>query len=190
MSGTDTPTTELPPLPVRPPRRRHRLLIIIGSILSAGALIGIGVSIGASGHTKAAPSPTVTVTATATAPAPTATKTTHVSVTQTATVPPPALTVGKYSGSGDWNSPPFTVNGNPLTVTYSYSGNIMSGETEGDNFAADVENGSDDQSVANTIGTSGGTTTTIYPDTSNGGDIYHLSVQATGSWQFTITEGS
>jgi hypothetical protein len=125
-----------------------------------------------------------------TAAAPSVTRTATVHVTQTATVPPPALTVGKYSGTGDWNSPPFTLNGNPLTVTYSYSGNIMSGETQGDNFAADVENSSDDQSVANLIGVQGSATTTLYPDTSSGGDTYHLAVTATGSWQFTITEPS
>lgn len=185
--STETPTTELPPLPVRPPRRPPRLMLIIIGILSAGALIGIGVSIGASGHTKAAPSPTVTVTKTA--PAPSATNTTTVTQTAIATVPPPALTVGKYSGSGDWNSAPFTLDGSPLTVDYSYSGNIMPGETSGDNFIADVENSGDDQSIANLEGVSGGATTTLYPDTGSG-DVYHLSVQATGSWQFTITESS
>jgi hypothetical protein len=40
-----------PPPEVRPPRRRHRLWIIIGSVLGAAALIGIGAGIGAAAHT-------------------------------------------------------------------------------------------------------------------------------------------
>jgi len=74
-----------------------------------------------------------------------------------------------------------------LTVRYSYSGNILAGETTGDNFTADLKSGSDDQQIANEIGVSGGKTTTLYPDTS-GGNLYHLEVTATGPWSVTITQ--
>ena len=159
-----------------------RNTVIVAASIGALALVGCG-------GAAARPAPAVTVTQTATAPAPTVTRTATVHVTQTATVAPPALTVARYSGTRDWNSPQFTVAGdNPvLTVKYAYSGNILPGETSGDNFTADLTNGSDDQSIANEIGTSGGATTTLYPDTS-GGNAYHLTVTATGSWSVTITE--
>jgi hypothetical protein len=99
--------------------------------------------------------------------------------------PKPKPTVYRFSGSGEWNSPEFKV-GSKMTVTYSYANNT-SGDG-GDNFAADIENNNDDQQIADDIAVSGGKTTTLYPDLSFGNpDIYHLSVDATGSWSFTIT---
>jgi hypothetical protein len=99
--------------------------------------------------------------------------------------PKPKPTVYRFSGSGEWNSPEFKV-GSKVTVTYSYTNNT-SGEG-GDNFAADIENNNDDQQIANDIAVSGGKTTTLYPDLSFGNaDMYHLSVDATGSWSFTMT---
>ncbi len=98
--------------------------------------------------------------------------------------PSPSPTViARYSGTSNWNSPPFTVSGDSpaLTVTYSYSGN------HGSNFIADPKSPTDDQSIANDIGTAASRTTTLYPDTS-GGTQYHLSITATGNWSVTITE--
>ncbi len=120
---------------------------------------------------------TATVTVT-----PTVTHTATVHATVTNTVPPPALTIAKYSGTGDWNSPQFTVSGSPLTVTFTYSNNQDS------NFIADLKSGSDDQSIANEIGTSASKTTTIYPDTSSGDNTYHLEILATGSWTIVIKQ--
>jgi hypothetical protein len=93
--------------------------------------------------------------------------------------------VYRFSGSGEWNSPEFKV-GSKVTVTYSYARNTDG--DGGDNFAADIENSGDDQQIADDIAVSGGKTTTLYPDLSFGAqDMYHLSVQATGSWTFTMT---
>jgi len=156
----------------------RNIAIITAIGVSALALAGCGTS-----SARPVPAVTVTQTATVTAPAPTVTRTATVHVTQTATVAPPALTVARYSGTSDWNSPEFTVTGDSpaLTVAYSYSGNQDS------NFIADITNGSDDQSIANDIGTAESRTTTLYPDTSSG-DTYHLTITATGSWSVTITE--
>ena len=47
-------------------------------------------------------------------------------VTQSAApapAPSPTATVLRYSGTSNWNSPPFTITGNNMTVTYTYSGN-------------------------------------------------------------------
>ena len=152
------------------------------TIAITAAALGI-VTLAGCGTAAARPAPAATVTQTDTAPTPTVTRTATVHVTQTATVAPPALTVAQYSGSSDWNSPQFTVTGDSpvLTVAYSYSGNQDS------NFIADLTNGSDDQQIANDIGTAESRTTTLYPDTS-GGNTYHLTITATGSWSVTITE--
>ena len=153
------------------------------AITAAAAAIGVIALAGCGATTKTVTVPGPTVTATATLPAPTVTRTATVHVTQTATVAPPALTVARYSGTSNWNSPQFTVTGDSpvLTVTYSYSGNNDS------NFVADLTSGSDDQQIANDIGTSASRTTTLYPDTS-GGNTYHLTITATGSWSVKITE--
>jgi hypothetical protein len=178
-------TPEYPEQPEEIPSKKKYGKLILGSCTAVAALLGFIIASSTGGHTtiKDVPGPAVTVTA----PAPAVTRTAHVTVTQTATVQPAPLVSEKFSGSGDWNSPEFTLNGNAVVVTYSYSGNIMSGEIQGDNFIADIESSSDDQSIANTIGSSGSATTNIYPDTTSPAP-YHLSVQATGSWSFTITE--
>ncbi len=153
------------------------------------ALIGMiaGIAGGAGGGSKpAAASTSAPAAPTTQAPAPVAT-----------TPAAPQNTVYKYSGTGNWSSPTFNIpdDVSSVVVTYSYSGNIMAGEysgnimageSEGDNMIADIQSSSDDQSIVNTIGVSGGTTTTVYP-TPGGDNAYHLSVTATGSWSFTIT---
>lgn len=98
------------------------------------------------------PGPIVTKTA----PGPTTTVTT--------TVQPPVLTRRIFSGSGQWNSPEFTLAcGTPaVEVTYSFSGNSSLGS--GDNFIAELESpDGDSRSMVNTIAASGGTATTVYP---------------------------
>lgn len=177
-----------------PPRRRARVprwARIAFSIAGAFILLGIGASIGASSaRTAAKPEPSVTVYtpgARVTVPPETVTAA-PVTVTATPQARPGQVLL-RHSGSGNWNSAPFQVSGDSpqLTVTYSYSGNGSDGSP--DNFTADIENGSDDQLVANDIAWSGGKTTSIYPDTTTGGGTsYHLAVQATGSWTFTVTE--
>ncbi len=130
--------------------------------------------------TKTVPGPAVTVTV----PGPT------VTVTITKTAQPPVLMTKTFSGSGQWNSPEFTLSCQTpaVKVTYSYSGNDLGGSAS--NFMADIQTPGtgDDQQIANTIASSGGTTTTVYPDTSVAGSRYYLSVQADGSWSFTLSE--
>jgi hypothetical protein len=96
--------------------------------------------------------------------------------------------IASYNGSGTWNSPQFRLHDSPVRVTFSYSGNGSS-EYGGDNFMADLVSSSDDLMIANDIAISGGKTTTLYPDMSYGGSPnYHLEVEATGSWSFTISQ--
>lgn len=85
-----------------------------------------------------------------------------------------------YSGSSNWNSPPFNVSSGTVTVTYSYSNNQDS------NFIADMVAGDqgDDQSIANDIGTAASKTTTLYP--SEVGSQYHLEITASGAWTIKI----
>jgi len=120
------------------------------------------------------------------------TKTKYVKVPAKPTPAPAAPASGvllSQSGTGSWNSEPFTVNGDApqLKVTYWYTGNATMGS--GDNFIADITSSDDMLSIANDIATSGGKTTTVYPDVSYGGShVYHLEVEATGSWHFTVTQ--
>jgi hypothetical protein len=98
-------------------------------------------------------------------------------------------TVLAFSGSGQQNSNTFRIHpGNTkLRVTYSYRNN--SSGFGGDNFIADLVSSTDDLSIANEIAVSGGKTTILYPDLSFGGSRdYHLEVQATGGWSFTIQQ--
>jgi hypothetical protein len=156
-------------------KRIKKYAVLVGA--GAGGLI-LGAVIGTSGHstTIVRPQPTVTVYSSP-APAPT--------VTVTQTVNAPSVSVAKYSGTGDWDSSEFTLDGNMLTVTYSYSGN--SDGFGGSNFVGDIESSTDDQNFVNTIGTSGSATTHAYP---TGTGAYHLSIEATGSWTVTIAQQS
>jgi predicted lipoprotein len=102
-------------------------------------------------------------------------------------VPKPA--VYTFNNSGTWDSPAFRVpDGATVEVTYSYRNNIMAGEDSGDNFMAELDSSGDANSIANAIAVSGGTTTTLSPDTSSGdSNSYHLDVRATGRSAFTVT---
>lgn len=151
---------------------------LAGATVVAVAAAGLG--LGACGGTAPAASPPVHTQA----PAP-------VHSAPARPKPPPAPKAAAqtftFSGSGDWNSPSFPV-GSTVTLRYSYWNNTMGNGDGGDNFIADLVSNSDDQSIVNAIAVSGGTTTTIYPNTSFGGsDVYHLSVTATGPWSFTLT---
>jgi hypothetical protein len=91
----------------------------------------------------------------------------------------------RFSGSGILNSAPFRVTSSTVTVHYTYD--CASFGTSG-NFIADMETGnqaslgSDDQSIANALGSGGSQVTTLYPR--NVGSIYHIAVNsdAPGRW--------
>lgn len=153
---------------------------LAAGILGVAALAAAGCT---STSTKTVPGPTVTATVippaatvTATVPGPT--------VTVTTTAQPPTLASKSWGGSANWNSPPFELSctSPAVNVNYSYSNNQDS------NFIADLQSSSDDQNIANTIGSSGGTNTTVYPQPQSTTDTYHLSVTATGSWTFKLSE--
>jgi hypothetical protein len=149
----------------------------------------------------AAPSATKTVTvpATAHAAAPAASKTVSApATTHAATVTPQATHAAKprpaasvvlvnLSGSGIKNSAPFTVSSGTLTVSYSYNCASFGGRG---NFVADLLSGnqsslnSDDQSIANALGSSGAATTHIYPTMV--GSKYYLSVNSECSWTVIV----
>jgi hypothetical protein len=196
MYDSDTPhfPSEQPPLP--PKRHRLRKVAIwAGSILVALiAIIWIAGALSAP-QTPAHPAAGSSAAPAATSPpassqAPSSPQSDSPPSDSPLPPPPGPVSIGTFKGTGNWNSPPFTLDGHPLTVTYSYSGNIMAGESEGDNFQADVESPGDDHGIVNAIAASGGATTTLYPDVTLGGTSYHLSVIATGSWTFTLTEAS
>jgi hypothetical protein len=94
-----------------------------------------------------------------------------------------------YTGTGNWNGPPFRLVGSSpeVRVAYSCTGNATFGSP--DNFIADLVSPHDDQLIASTIADSGSRTTRLHPDLSNGeSPRYHLEAQASGSWSFTISE--
>lgn len=184
MQPTEPPTDQFPAVDRHPHHWYRPRNILLGGGVALVAFAATGVIVSAS-TAKPRPAPTVTATEqiTVPGPTPTVTKTTHVKVTETKIVPPPQLTVASYTGTGNWNSPQFTVSGGPLTVKFSYWNNTTG--YGGDNFIADLTSSDDDLSIANDIATSGGKTTTLYPSSSN---PYHLEVTATGPWSVTITE--
>jgi hypothetical protein len=97
------------------------------------------------------------------------------------------VTVIDMSGTGIENSSPVTINSGTLTATYSYD---CSSFGSSGNFIADLETpdqgslNSDDQSIANALGSGGTATTTIYPQ--NVGSQYYLSVNSECDWSVKI----
>jgi hypothetical protein len=96
----------------------------------------------------------------------------------------------QLSGSGIQNSAPFLVNSGTVTVKYTYDCSSAGGSG---NFIADLEAGnqaslgSDDQSIANALGASGGATTTVYPQ--DVGAEYHVAVNSECNWSLVVTSG-
>ena len=150
-----------------------KLIITAAGLAIAGfSLTACGSSGGSSAPAAAQPTVTVTI------PGPTVTVT-------AAPAPSPAPSTLSYSGYSDWNGPGFALTGGTVTVKFTYSDNSDS------NFIADLNanDQGDDQSIANTIGTSGGETETLYP-TEAAGSTYHLSITAQGNWTAKITQAS
>jgi hypothetical protein len=180
---TTTPI-EVPEPKVQPPKRKGARLAI--AIIGGALLLLAGVGIGAASK---APKPvtltkikTVTVTVTTTpAPAPT------VTVTAKPAAPAKAGVVLYMSGNGIKNSSPIRVTSGTLTAYYSY--NCASAGGTG-NFIADLETpnqgaaNSDDQSIANALGSGGTASTTIYPQ--DVGSQYYLAVNSECNWSVTI----
>ncbi len=148
--------------------------VIIAAPVAIALIAGCGVSGG-----RGSPAATVTRTVTVAPSAAAKPKT---------SAPPAVHVLVDTSGTGNYNSPPFTVTGsNPvLVVTYSYSGNTLGGQA--DNAMIDVESSSDDQSVINAIAASGSGTTRVYPEIDGGSDIYHVAIQVDGPWAIKITQ--
>jgi Protein of unknown function (DUF732) len=106
-------------------------------------------------------------------------------------IPKPPVVLLRLSGNGIQNSGPVTVTQSSLTVHYSYD---CSGFGTSGNFIADFETAdqsslsSDDQSIANALGSGGSATTTIYPQDT--GSEYHLAVNSECNWSVTISAPS
>jgi hypothetical protein len=95
----------------------------------------------------------------------------------------------RFSGSGILNSAPFRVTTSTVKVRFTY--NCASQGTG--NFIADMETGnqaslgSDDQSIANALGSGGTQHTTLYP--TNVGSMYHIEVNSECSWSLVVKSG-
>jgi hypothetical protein len=155
-------------------------LVVIGLFLF---IIGIG--IGGAGKSGPSPAPTVTITAPAHAA-----QAAHAAPSPSPRPrPTSARVLYTLSGNGIKNSPAFTVSG---TVTVSYSYSNCDGGGSG-NFIADLETSdqssfnSDDQSIANALGSSGHDTTTVYP--SDPGKPYHLAINSECDFTITVKSG-
>ena len=88
-----------------------------------------------------------------------------------------------FSGNGILNSAPFNVPSGTITARYSYR-NCVGGSG---NFIADLTDGSDDQSIANALGSRGHKTTTLYPTDTPG--QYHLQVDSECSFSLVLISG-
>ncbi len=94
----------------------------------------------------------------------------------------------KMSGNGQGSSAPFLVTTSTVTATYTYNCSASGGSG---NFIADMVYGdqaspnSDDQVIANALGTGGSATVTLYP--TNVGQDYHLTVISECTWTVTLT---
>jgi hypothetical protein len=166
--------------------RRTKAPAVAVLAVAAAALAGCGAAAAAGSHSH----PIATsAAATAGDPAAVAAPATKASSTK-APVPAPPKVLLSLSGSGIANSPPFLVAAGTLTVHYGYS--CASFGTSG-NFVADLQSGnqgslsSDDQPVANALGSGGSATTTIYPQ--NPGSDYHLAVNSECDWNVIVWSG-
>ncbi len=86
----------------------------------------------------------------------------------------------RFSGNGILNSAPFNVTSGTVTAKYTYS-NCAGGSG---NFIADMTDGSDDQPIANALGSGGSQTTTLYPTDTPG--QYHLEIDSECSWTVVV----
>jgi hypothetical protein len=191
-----------PPSAGPPPRKswpsRHKILTALAAIVALIAVIGIAGGLSASSKPAEASTPNA---ATTSAPAPTQAATTSAPApTQAATTSAPApthkaqpsapLVLIKMSGNGEGSSAPFLVSTSTVTATYTYD---CSAFGQSGNFVADMVNGnqaslnSDDQSIANALGTGGSATATLYP--TNVGQDYHLTVNSECTWTVTLISG-
>jgi len=149
--------------------------IIAGTItLTALAMAGC-----ASTKTVTVPGPTITRTVQVPGPA--------VTVTVTEQPPPPApgTTIGKWSGTGNENTPSFSApDSGDYIVTWKYSGN--SDSYGGVNFIISATDSSAlADALPNDIASSGKGSTEITG--ANPGAAESFNVQAAGSWTITVT---
>ena len=178
--STETPAqlTQIQPSP--PKKSQHRVLKVVGAVVAAGALIGIGAAIGSSGNstkTVTVPRPTITQTV----PGP--------NVTQQVTVsPPPAATgttIATFRGSGNDNTGSFNVpdSGNYL-VAWSYRRNneCSLGSCQAANFSISETGSGLGGDLPNDIAASGHGSTEVTG--ASGTDRFN--VQAVGSWTITV----
>ena len=178
--STETPAqlTRIQPSP--PKKSQHRVLKVVGAVVAAGALIGIGAAIGSSGNstkTVTVPRPTITQTV----PGP--------NVTQQVTVspPPPATgtTIATFRGSGNENTGSFNVpdSGNYL-VAWSYRRNneCSLGSCQATNFSISETGSGLGGDLPNDIAASGHGSTEVTGV--SGTDRFN--VQAVGSWTITV----
>ena len=167
-----------PPAPQPPPRRKMRKGLRI-TLWSVGGLAVLFVIAAVAGSHEKTPRPAASGGGTVT-PAAAAT-------TAPASPAAPPHVLLAFSGSGIKNSAPFLVPGQ-VTVKYTY--NCASTGSQG-NFVADLLYGnqsslsSDDQTIANALGTGGTQTTTVYPQ--DPGKDYYLAVNSECAWSVTVT---
>ncbi|HYB88391.1 MAG TPA: DUF732 domain-containing protein [Streptosporangiaceae bacterium] len=106
-------------------------------------------------------------------------------------LPKPPVVLLRLSGNGIENSGPVMVTQSTLQVHYTYDCSSAGGSG---NFIADFEAGnqaslnSDDQSIANALGSGGSASTTIYPQDT--GSEYHLAINSECNWSVTVTAPS
>jgi Protein of unknown function (DUF732) len=106
-------------------------------------------------------------------------------------LPKPPVVILRLSGNGIQNSGPVLVTQSTLQVHYSYDCSSAGGDG---NFIADFETAnqasldSDDQTIANALGSGGSASTTIYPQ--NTGSEYHLAINSECDWSVTVSAPS
>jgi hypothetical protein len=186
--STPTQPGWAPPQPPTPKPKRHLgrniTLAVVGLFILGGIISAID-----GGGTTGTQATTPAVTEGPTSPSADTGASAAVDTTPAATEPPATQPVPKpvrhsFSGSGNWNSPPFVLKAESVKVTFAYSGNYLGGTPS--NFIASLEAADDSLPIVNDIGGKGGKTTTLYP--SSPGSRYHLEIMADGHWTVTVQE--
>lgn len=134
-------------------------------------------------------SSTRTVTVTVTVPGPTVVKTVQVpgpAVTVTVTAPPPpaGTVIGKWSGTGNENTPAFNAPASgDYVVSWSYSGNDDPSFGGATNFSIQATDSSaEGLGLPDDIAASGSGSTEV----TNASGVESFNVDAVGSWTITV----
>jgi hypothetical protein len=162
---------------------RHKALAAILAVVAFFAVFGIGAAAGSGGKTgsSAGPAPTVTVTETETEPGPTVTTSAQAAAPSPSATPQQAAhTVATFSGSGQQNTPKFTVT-DTWKLKYSFD---CSDFGQSGNFQVYEDGGNDYALSVNDLAKSKSASTLAYNDAGS----HYLQVNSECTWTMKVID--